>query len=236
MRRSHCFNCRNLVCAIFPLLFGFFGVLANAAPAQVGIITTYAGGGPNNVPALQANVAAPFGTAFDASGNFYILGNFLNVVLRVDHASSEVTIVAGNGTIGSYLGDGVAATSTAFNTSSLFGLAVDAAGDIFVADTYYNAIRRVDATTGIITTAAGDGGDCADDTDGLGDGCPAIYAILNQPVGLAMNSAGDLFYRGQGLRPRPPSGCRHGHNYDGGGRRIGMFRRNRLGRRWLPGY
>src|SRR5205807_2705067 len=68
------------------------------------------------------------------------------------------------------------------------GVAVDISGDLFIADTFNERIRRVDATTGIITTAAGNG------TAGFsGDGGPATSAELFTPVGIAVDSSGNLF-------------------------------------------
>lgn len=112
------------------------------------------------------------------------------MVFRVDHISGELTIVAGNGSQFYYPSDGVPATSTGLNQPS--GLAFDNAGNLYISDTGNNEVRRVDAA-GIITTVAGDGGDCAADTDGFGDGCLARLAILNQPTGLAFDSSGDLY-------------------------------------------
>jgi len=106
----HSLNRRNLVYVILSMLFVLFGVFGYAAKAQVGIITTYAGGGPNNFPAAQTGTGSPLTSAVDAVGNLYILSP--NGVLRVDHASGELTIVAGDYNPYYYPSDGAPATST----------------------------------------------------------------------------------------------------------------------------
>ena len=95
-----------------------------------------------------------------------------------------ITTVAGNGTSG-YGGDGGPATVAHLPPS---GVAVDAAGNLFIADTGNNAIREVDHATGVITTVAGTG--TAGDA---GDGGPATTGQLNEPFGVAVDSSGNLF-------------------------------------------
>jgi uncharacterized protein (TIGR03437 family) len=97
-----------------------------------------------------------------------------------------ITAFAGSGFGGSSpnLGDGGAATSASF---SLGGLAIDASGNVYIADTIHNRIRKV-STTGIITTFAGNGS-----SNYSGDGGPAIAAGLNLPFGVAVDAAGNLY-------------------------------------------
>jgi DNA-binding beta-propeller fold protein YncE len=78
-----------------------------------------------------------------------------------------------------------------------FGLAVDAAGNLFIADSGNNRIRKVSASTGVITTVAGvgEGGGL---TTFAGDGGPATSAWLNQPFGLAVDASGNLFIADSG--------------------------------------
>ena len=179
----------------FITLTALTGIFSLTAQAQIGIITTYAGGGPNNLSAQQANIGSPSVTALDAAGDLYIASPTLYLVFRVDHVTGQLTIFAGNGGP-YYFGDGVLATSTGVGTP--YGLAFDAAGNLYIADATNNAIRRVDAVTGIITTFVGDGGDCANDTDGLGDGCPAKLAIIYSPNALAFDASGNLFIADSG--------------------------------------
>jgi hypothetical protein len=86
---------------------------------------------------------------------------------------------AGNGTAG-YLGDGAAALQSELNNP--MGVALDSQGNIYLADTANNVIRKVNAGTGLITTTAGGAATvCGGATDSLGDGCPATSAQLNHP-------------------------------------------------------
>ena len=125
------------------------------------------------------------GVAVDASGDLFITNSGTHQILRVDHNSGAVTVVAGNGSAG-YTGDGGSATSATLSLPQ--GVAVDTAGNLFIADTNNNVIRRVDANTGIITTAAGTGS-----SGFTGDGGPATAATLALPERVTIDSAGNLF-------------------------------------------
>jgi sugar lactone lactonase YvrE len=154
--------------------------LAFGASAQ-GIIVTIAGGGPDGVPATSANVPSPKGIATDPGFNTYITAK--HKVVQVDPGGVLWT-VAGNGTFG-FSGDGGPATSAQLDRPS--GVAVDAAGNLLIADSNNNRIRRVDGTTGIITTVAGNG------TVGFsGDGGPATSTSLDGPASVAVDAAGNL--------------------------------------------
>ena len=103
--------------------------------------------------------------------------------------SGNITTIAGNGTAG-FSGDGGQATCAELN--NLYGVALDAAGNIYIADQSNNRIRKVDASTGIISTIAGNG------TAGFsGDGGPATAAELNAPVDIAFDAAGNLYISDQ---------------------------------------
>jgi sugar lactone lactonase YvrE len=157
-----------------------------------GNITTVAGGGPNNVPAVSAGIEPPTSVAVDQLGNFYFASPFAHAVYKVN-GSGQLTVVAGNGTAGCqcwgtshpYGGDGGPATSGQLDYPS--GVAVDASGNLFIAETYGGRIRRVDARTGIITTMAGGG------TSGLGDGGLATDAELSFPSAVAVDAFGNVF-------------------------------------------
>jgi sugar lactone lactonase YvrE len=153
-----------------------------------GRITTVAGTGESGYdgddkPATSAQLANPNGVAVDGSGTLYIADTYNNRIRRVD-ASGRITTVAGT-VVGGYDGDDKPATSARLNTPS--GVAVDAAGNLFIADSYNNRIRRVDAS-GQITTVAGTvvGGYDGDDK-------PATSARLNTPSGVAVDASGNLF-------------------------------------------
>jgi len=160
--------------------------------AATGIITTVAGGGQwNNLgdggPATSAFLAGPYSVALDAQGNLFISDPGDNRVRRVDAVTGIISTVAGNGTMG-FSGDGGPATSASLNLSIFGGIALDAEGNLFIADCYNNRIRRVDAATGIITTVAGTG-----DPSSRGDGGPATGAGIAFPENVTVDAQGNLF-------------------------------------------
>jgi sugar lactone lactonase YvrE len=139
-------------------------------------------GPPSNVQATAAPLAAPAQIAYDAAGNLYIADLNDNVIRKVDLAGI-VTTVAGTGEQG-FAGDGGAATSALLDSPA--GVAVDAAGTIYIADTHNQRIRKV--INGTITTIAGTG------TAGLsGDGGVATSAQLSTPTALAVDATGNLY-------------------------------------------
>ncbi|TMB06950.1 MAG: hypothetical protein E6J71_30080, partial [Deltaproteobacteria bacterium] len=136
-------------------------------------------------PATAAALYNPTGVALDGAGNLFIADGGNQRIRRVDAGTGTITTVAGNGTFG-FSGDGGPATAAALGTP--VGVALDGAGNLFIADYYNYRIRRVDAGTGTITTVAGNG------TQGFsGDGGPATAAELDGPQGVALDGAGDLF-------------------------------------------
>ena len=147
---------------------------------------------PFGFPAVLSSLDYSQDVAVDAHGNLYIADTYNNRVVKVTLQGLVVT-VAGYGVAG-YSGDGRLAAFAQLNEPA--GVAVDAQGNLYIADAANNVIRRVDAKTGIITTVAGDvAADKA--SDGLGgfsgDGGPATSAQLNDPQGVALDGAGDLF-------------------------------------------
>src|ERR1035438_593453 len=135
--------------------------------------------------ATSAQLNYPWGVAVDTAGNVYIADSYNNVIRRVTASSGVITTVAGNGTQG-YSGDNVSALSTELNFPT--GVAVDAAGNVYIADSYNNVIRRVTASSGVITTVAGNG------TQGYsGDNVSALSTELNFPTGVAVDAAGNLY-------------------------------------------
>ena len=167
------------------ILFVLLLTLSPASRAQ-GLITTVAGctwifrgdGGPA-ASAPLGNIAA---VAVDASGNIYAADSSNDLVVKVS-AAGLLTVVAGNGIRG-FSGDGALGPS-----ASLFSpgaVAVDAAGNVYLADTLNHRVRRV--SRGIITTIAGTG------TAGFsGDGGAAASARLNAPAGVAVDAAGNVY-------------------------------------------
>ncbi len=156
------------------------------------IITKVAGNGSysdsgDGGPATSAGLGSLAEIAVDAAGDLFIGDFYDNVVREVNHATGVITTVAGDGVRG-FTGNGGPATSAELWLDSDSGLAVDAAGDLFIAEGYNQVVREVNHTTGVITTVAGDG------IAGFsGDGRPATSAELDIPSGLALDATGDLF-------------------------------------------
>lgn len=179
------------------IAFGVLLWLLRAGIAGAQTIETVAGGGPNNMPALNANIAYPEGVVTDGAGNFYIVSRDLNRVFRVD-TQGQLT--------GGFSGDGGPVID-----ASLYPVAVtmDASGNLYIADGDNNRVRKVD-TLGTITTVAGNG------TWGYGgDGGPAVDASLSSPQDVAVDASGNLYIVDtwnnrvrkvdtSGIRRRPP--------------------------------
>jgi DNA-binding beta-propeller fold protein YncE len=147
-------------------------------------VSTLAGDGApgtlDDATAARARFADPFGVAVDAEGNVFVAdAGASNRIRKIDARSGAVTTVAG-GTEGYRDGAGTAAS---FNTPS--GVALDAAGNLYVADTSNNRIRRV-TPDGTTTTIAGDG------TQSFRDG-RASESQFNAPVGVAVDGRGGVF-------------------------------------------
>ena len=156
--------------------------------ANTGVVTCVAGTGTagyngDNIPAASAQLSGPTGLAVDAAGNLYIAdaGNFR--VRMVSLSGGIITTIAGNGTQGYSVGNGLAANAQ-FN--GLADLAVDSSANLYIADFYNQVIRMV--SHGAITTVAGNG------TYGIGgDNLPATSVPLAGPSGIALDSAGNLY-------------------------------------------
>ena len=141
------------------------------------------GYGGDGGAATGAQMNVPLGLALDSAGNLYI-ADFSNNRIRKVSATGTIGTVAGSGTAG-YSGDGGAAANAQLSTPE--GVAVDSAGNLYIADTGNNVIRKV-TPSGFISTFAGNG------LPGYsGDGGRAINAQLGNPFGLAVDSAGNLY-------------------------------------------
>jgi sugar lactone lactonase YvrE len=165
-------------------------------------ISTYAGGSiGDNGPATSAFMETPYATALDVAGNIYIADYDHHRIRKVDGVTGIITTIAGTGDPFS-LGDNGPAlnASIGFPTS----IAVDANGNVYFSDKVYGKVRKITASTGIITTVAGTG------TSGYsGDNGPAANAQLSLPASIAIDAAGNILICDQGnhrIRKVTPGG------------------------------
>ncbi len=155
----------------------------------------------DNIPANGAFLTSPAFIALDGAKNLFIadLGN--NLIRRVDASSQTISTVAGDNTQpGTYCSDNVCGEggpATAALLGAANGVAVNAAGDIFIAETNTNVVRRVDHSTGNINTYAGQlGVPCADSSCG-GEGVAATSATLNYPFSVHLDASGAVIITDQ---------------------------------------
>ncbi|HYI94023.1 MAG TPA: hypothetical protein VEX68_10805, partial [Bryobacteraceae bacterium] len=156
-----------------------------------GIITTLAGNGSmgnsgDGGPASSAQLRDPTDVAVDGSGNLFI-ADYSNDRIRKVSTGGIITTVAGTGSQGFSGDDGPASSAQLARPA---GVAVDGAGNLFIADSYNSRIRKV-SPSGIISTAAGGG--IRNAFSGSGDGEPATSASLWYPAGVALDNIGNLF-------------------------------------------
>lgn len=156
--------------------------------SSTGIITTVAGGNGSGyngdgIPATTAWLNSVYSVAADQAGNFYIGDAGANRVRKVNSAGI-ISTLAGNGT-GGFSGDGGAAANAQLNYP--YGVALDAAGNVYVSDYFGERVRKINPG-GIISTVAGKG-----NMGFSGDGGPALNAQLSGPRGIEIGPSGDLF-------------------------------------------
>ena len=152
--------------------------------ATTGIITTIAGTGTQGFSgdagfATSAAIDSPTGLALDAQNNLYLADTHNHRIRKITATTGIITTIAGTGTQG-FSGDTTASTTATLALPH--GITIDPAGNLYLADTQNHRIRRIDATTGIITTVAGDGTQAF-----AGDGGPAIAASLDSPRAAAVS-------------------------------------------------
>ena len=158
------------------------------------VITTVAGSGAKGFigaggPATSAQFGELRGLVVDSAGNIFFSDSWNSVVWMVSAKTGIASVIAGNGTSG-YQGDGGPANSAELNFPD--GLALDAAGNLYIADAKNNLIRKADAKTGLISTVAGFPGSFCCSID-IGDGGPATSAFLSYPNSVAFDTAGNLY-------------------------------------------
>lgn len=157
---------------------------------STGLISTIAGtgtGGYNGdgILAVNAQIYNPTALAFDGNGDLFFSDRFNHRIRKITMSTGIISTVAGTGTLG-YNGDGILATTAQINYPN--NVSFDANGDLFIADWQNNRVRKVDMSTGIITTIAGTG------TGGYnGDGIAATTAQLSGPAAIIFDNAGNTF-------------------------------------------
>lgn len=187
-----------------------------------GIISTIAGTGVpgfsgDGGPATAARLSSPENPAIDGSGNIYFADSENNRVRRIS-SSGIITTVAGTGNCGDFGGGGPAVKAELCSPSAV---AVDSRGNLYIADTDNNMIRKV-TPAGIISDFAGDRV-----PGSMGNGAAASKAELKQPTGVAVDSLGDVYIADSGnneIRQVNPAGKIHtvagtgksGYSGDGG--------------------
>lgn len=177
--KDHCLHAALFIAAL--------AICSATVPAQT--IATVAGNGSASYSgdsglATAAALNHPRGIAVDSAGNIYV-ADLDNSRIRRIGTDGMITTVAGIGEAG-FGGDGGAATAALLNRPQ--AVAVDASGNLIIADTQNRRIRRVDAL-GIISTIAGTG------VEGYsGDGGPAASAMIQQAVDLAADGAGNVYF------------------------------------------
>ncbi len=164
--------------------------------ASTGSIASPVGNGTagytgDNAQGTAAELNNPSGVAVDSAGNFYIADSVNNVIRKVT-PGDLITTVAGSNDFGAgFGGDGGAPLGALLNVPS--AVALDSAGNLYIADTANNRVRKVSFSANTIVTVAGTGG-----ANYTGDGFPAVNASLNSPRGIAFDSAGNLYIADSG--------------------------------------
>ena len=177
----------------FAVMSLFYSFHDNKAIAQIGIITTVAGNGTivaglgDGGQATDAELGG-FGVFLNSTGNIFIADIGNDRIRKVDAGTGIITTVAGGGRPSDRIGDGGLATEAMLNNPS--GVSVDIFGNIFIADSDNHRIRKVDSSTGIITTVVG--GNIPGVKD-LGDGGFATDAVLRRPFGLFVDRFSNIF-------------------------------------------
>lgn len=157
---------------------------------STGLISTIAGTGTpgyngDGILATAAQINIPSALAFDSNGDLYFTDRSNSRIRKITTSTGIISTVAGTGT-GGYNGDGILATAAQLNNPN--EVSFDAIGNLYIADWINNRVRKVDKSTGIISTIAGTG------TAGYnGDGIAATAAQINGPCGIIFDNVGNIY-------------------------------------------
>src|SRR5919106_1202638 len=198
-----CYAWGPCACAESPVPQSILSLCSNrrmAMPITPGIIQTVLGNGQEGFggdggPALHAACETPYMCTFDTQGHMFVCMGQHHRIRRMDAKIGIITLVAGTGDSG-YSGDGGPALEATFNMP--YALTVDANGDIYVAERGNPIVRKIDGTTGRITTFAGTG-----EKSRAGDGKRAVEASLMGPRAVCMDRLGNTYIcerEGNGVR------------------------------------
>lgn len=171
---------RNFLLAL-TLLWGALPMYA----AQIIELVAGGGSGGDGVPAKEAKLVGPFGVEFNSKGDMYIAEMYGHRISMVD-AKGVFHVIAGDGTKGDS-GDGGPAKNAKVNGPH--NLCITPNDDIYIADTFNNKVRKIDAKTGIITTVCGTG-----KKGYSGDGGPATAADMNEVINIAFDPKFEKLY------------------------------------------
>ena len=161
-------------------ILAFSGTISTAIGSG---FTGYSGDGG---PATSASINAIAAIGFDAQGNIHLADVGVSVIRKVTIGTGVISTTAGSGAVNFGGDNGVASLSTLNNPKRV---AFDSAGNMYIADTDNNRIRKVNAISGVITTIAGNGA-----FGFSGDGGDAISATLQFPIGIALDAAGNVYF------------------------------------------
>lgn len=146
----------------------------------------YVYGGMKEADSVRADLNGPAGLAIDGVENIYVAEARGHRIRKINVKSGLVTTIAGCGECG-FDGDGGPAANAHLHGPE--GVFVDSVGNVLIADTYNQRIRKVDGNTGIITTIAGNG-----KAGYQGDGIDAREAMLNEPAGVVADKFGNVYF------------------------------------------
>ena len=138
-------------------------------------------------PAVSARLNSPIGIVLDASGDIYIADSVNRVIRKITKSSGNISTVAGISGDSGYSGDGGFATSAKFVEP--YDVALDASGNVYIADASSCVIRKITSSSGYISTVAGINTEYGYN----GDGGFAISAKLNFPLGVALDLSGNIY-------------------------------------------